>query len=139
MMRKPKRSGTGHHLFADANISPIHGRNSQSEFGNGKNTPLDLIKEEIAIMKKLNHVNLVSLLEVLDDPDEDSLYMVLVYCKKGVVMKVGVEGPADPYDEPTSRYWFRQMILGIEYRMFIYPKIAFLFSFVGTRSRRRNY
>ena len=68
-------------------------------------------------MKKLNHANLVSLLEVLDDPDEDSLYMVMDYCKKGVVMKIGIENPADPYDETTSRYWFRQMILGIEYRM----------------------
>lgn len=36
----------------------------------------DLIKEEIAVMKKLDHVNLVSLIEVLDDPEEDSLYMV---------------------------------------------------------------
>ena len=103
-------------------MSPIHRRSTQSELESERMHPLDLIKEEIAIMKKLHHVNLVSLLEVLDDPDEDSLFMVLDYCKKGVVMKVGIEGPADPYDEPTSRYWFRQLILGIEYRMFINSK-----------------
>ncbi|KAJ9661732.1 hypothetical protein H2201_006403 [Coniosporium apollinis] len=67
--------------------------------GSDSNNSLDLIKEEIAIMKKLNHPNLVSLIEVLDDPDEDSLYMVLEMCKKGVVMKVGLDDPADPYDE----------------------------------------
>ena len=67
-------------------------------------------------MKKVNHVNLVHLLEVLDDPDEDSLYMVVDYCKKGVVMKVELDGRVDPYDEPTCRFWFKQMILGIEYR-----------------------
>lgn len=75
----------------------------------------DLIKEEMAIMKKLNHGNLVSLIEVLDDPDEDSLYMVLEMCKKGVVMHVEVDQDADPYDEETCRCWFRDMILGIEY------------------------
>lgn len=76
---------------------------------------LDLIKEEIAIMKKLDHNNLVSLVEVLDDPQEDSLYMVLEMCKKGVVMKVGLDERAEPYDDETCRCWFRDMILGIEY------------------------
>lgn len=76
----------------------------------------DLIKEEIAIMKKLNHPNLVSLIEVLDDPEEDSLYMVLEMCKKGVVMKVEVDEGADPYDEEACRCWFRDLILAIEYR-----------------------
>lgn len=66
-------------------------------------------------MKKLNHDNLVSLIEVLDDPNEDSLYMVLEMCKKGVVMKVGMEQKADPYDEESCRCWFRDLILGIEY------------------------
>jgi [calcium/calmodulin-dependent protein kinase] kinase len=76
---------------------------------------LDLIKEEIAIMKKLNHDNLVSLIEVLDDPTEDSLYMVMEMCKKGVIMKVGLEERADPYDDERCRLWFRDLILGIEY------------------------
>jgi [calcium/calmodulin-dependent protein kinase] kinase len=74
-----------------------------------------LIKEEIAIMKKLNHHNLVSLIEVLDDPTEDSLYMVMEMCKKGVIMKVGLEERADPYDDEHCRCWFRDLILGIEY------------------------
>ncbi|KAF2866473.1 kinase-like domain-containing protein [Massariosphaeria phaeospora] len=90
--------------------SPLH-RHSSSE----ENNSLDLIKEEIAIMKKLNHPNLVSLIEVLDDPEEDSLYMVMEYCKKGVVMQVGLEERADPYDEEQCRCWFRDMILGLEY------------------------
>jgi [calcium/calmodulin-dependent protein kinase] kinase len=76
---------------------------------------LYLIREEVAIMKKLNHPNLVQLIEVLDDPEEDSLYMVLEMCKKGVVMKVGVDDAADPYSPETCRCWFRDLILGIEY------------------------
>ena len=96
--------------------SPIHRQSSidlqdQEENGN----PLYLIKEEIAVMKKLNHDNLVSLIEVLDDPNEDSLYMVLEMCKKGVIMKVGMDEKADPYDDESCRCWFRDLILGIEY------------------------
>jgi [calcium/calmodulin-dependent protein kinase] kinase len=91
--------------------SPLH-RHSTTE----ENNAFELIKEEIAIMKKLNHPNLVSLIEVLDDPEEDSLYMVMEMCKKGVVMQVGLEDRADPYSEEQSRCWFRDMILGLEYR-----------------------
>ena len=96
--------------------SPLF-RHSASEIQDGEEggNSLYLIKEEIAIMKKLNHQNLVSLIEVLDDPSEDSLYMVLEYCKKGVVMKVGVDERADPYEDDDCRCWFRDLILGIEY------------------------
>lgn len=36
---------------------------------------LSLIRTEVAIMKKLDHPNLVKLFEVLDVPEGDSLYM----------------------------------------------------------------
>lgn len=66
-------------------------------------------------MKKLDHPNLVSLYEVLDDPTQDSLYMVMEMCKKGVVMRVGLDQRADPYPDDLCRYWFRDLILAIEY------------------------
>lgn len=68
-------------------------------------------------MKKLNHPNLVQLIEVLDDPTEDSLYMVMEMCKKGVVMRIDLdlESHVDPYPEETCRLYFRDLILGIEY------------------------
>lgn len=90
------------------NASDIH---AEEEGGSA----LNLIREEIAIMKKLHHNNLVALYEVLDDPSEDSLYMVMEMCKKGVVMKVEVGDRADPYDTESCRCWFRDLILGIEY------------------------
>jgi [calcium/calmodulin-dependent protein kinase] kinase len=34
------------------------------------------------------------------------LYMVMEMCKKGVVMKVGLEEKADPYDDEQCRCWF---------------------------------
>ena|ERR1700761_4479410 len=93
---------------------PLH-RQTLSPSPDATNS-LDLIRQEIAIMKKLDHPNVVSLIEVLDDPSEDLLYMVLQMCKKGVVMHVGLDERADPYDNERCRLWFRDMILGLEYR-----------------------
>ncbi|KAL2067991.1 hypothetical protein VTL71DRAFT_16089 [Oculimacula yallundae] len=117
ILRRPHGTRRPGHLAAGGGLNaPLH-RHSASDIHNNQEqgNPLYLIKEEIAIMKKLNHPNLVSLIEVLDDPEEDSLYMVLEMCKKGVVMKVGLNEQADPYDCEKCRHWFRDMVLGIEY------------------------
>lgn len=117
ILRRPNAGRRPGHLAAGLGFnSPLH-HHSASDIHDREveGNPLYLIKEEIAIMKKLNHNNLVSLIEVLDDPNEDSLYMVLEMCKKGVVMKVGMEEKADPYDDESCRMWFRDLILGIEY------------------------
>ena len=37
--------------------------------------PLDNVRREIAILKKLDHPNVVKLYEVLDDPQEDELIL----------------------------------------------------------------
>lgn len=105
--RGPRRPSAGFN-------SPLRRFPSGDDAAQGENS-LYLIKEEIAIMKKLDHHNLVSLIEVLDDPSEDSLYMVMEMCKKGVIMKVGLDDQADPYDDERCRCWFRDLILGIEY------------------------
>jgi calcium/calmodulin-dependent protein kinase kinase 2 len=88
---------------------------------------LYLVRGEIAIMKKLNHENVVKLVEVLDDPKGDSLYMgnpflsesdvVIEYCKKGPVMDIGLETRAKPYSPEQARNLFRDLVLGMEYRM----------------------
>ncbi|KAK1986821.1 kinase-like domain-containing protein [Colletotrichum cereale] len=112
--RRPQRFA--HRVSLNAPLSPHFGDFGQeSKAGWNVNDALFFIREEIAIMKKLNHPNLVQLIEVLDDPEEDSLYMVLEMCKKGVVMKVGLTEKATPYGEDLCRYWFRDLILGIEY------------------------
>ena len=116
ILRFPHAARKKGHIAAGLGLNaPLH-RHSTSELQDtDQGSALSLIKEEIAIMKKLNHGNLVSLIEVLDDPREDSLYMVLEMCQKGVIMKIGVEEKADPYDEESCRCWFRDLILGIEY------------------------
>lgn len=116
LLRKPNQGRRPGQIAAGLGFnSPLHRLSSTDAQGPAANNSLSLIKEEIAIMKKLDHNNLVSLIEVLDDPGEDSLYMVLEMCKKGVAMKVGLDERAEPYDDETCRCWFRDMMLGIEY------------------------
>ncbi|XP_071621036.1 calcium/calmodulin-dependent protein kinase kinase 1 isoform X1 [Heliangelus exortis] len=74
--------------------------------------PLDRVYQEIAILKKLDHVNIVKLIEVLDDPAEDNLYMVFDLLRKGPVMEVP---SAQPFSEEQARLYFRDIVLGIEY------------------------
>lgn len=74
--------------------------------------PLDKVYREIAIMKKLDHPNVVKLVEVLDDPEDDQLYMVFELLERGEVLEV----PTDrPLDEAAAWTGFRDVLLGLEY------------------------
>ncbi|XP_061537876.1 calcium/calmodulin-dependent protein kinase kinase 1b isoform X1 [Phycodurus eques] len=74
--------------------------------------PLQMIYREIAILKKLHHHNVVKLVEVLDDPDEDGLHMAFELMTKGPVMEVPTD---EPLTEEEARFYFRDLVLGIEY------------------------
>ncbi|XP_072523721.1 calcium/calmodulin-dependent protein kinase kinase 1 isoform X2 [Salminus brasiliensis] len=74
--------------------------------------PLERVYQEIAILKKLDHLNIVKLVEVLDDPAEDNLHMVFELMQKGPVMEVPTDSP---FSEEQARLYFRDIVLGIEY------------------------
>ncbi|XP_058057336.1 calcium/calmodulin-dependent protein kinase kinase 1 [Anopheles bellator] len=75
-------------------------------------SPLDRVYREIAVLKKLDHPNVVKLVEVLDDPLEDDFYLVFELVQQGEVLSI-------PTDTPLSeeRAWnvFRDVLLGVEY------------------------
>ncbi|XP_044740546.1 protein kinase 3-like isoform X2 [Chrysoperla carnea] len=75
-------------------------------------SPLDRVYREIAVLKKLDHPNVVKLVEVLDDPVEDHLYLVFELLEGGAVMTVP---SATPITEEQAWAYFRDVILGIEY------------------------
>lgn len=77
--------------------------------------PLDLVRGEMAVLKKLNHPHIVRLYEVLDDPSGDSLYMVFEMMHKGVLMNIEVDEVAEPLSDADARRYFKEMMLGIEY------------------------
>lgn len=78
----------------------------------GAADPLAKVYREIALLKKLDHPNVVKLVEVLDDPDEDNLYLVFELVERGEILQI----PADkPLDEETARKNFRDVVMGVEY------------------------
>ncbi|KAJ5550614.1 hypothetical protein N7461_005312 [Penicillium sp. DV-2018c] len=48
--------------------------------------PEDKVKKEVAILKKARHPNVVSLLEVIDDPNRQKVYIVLEYVENGEIV-----------------------------------------------------
>uniref|UniRef100_A0A8C7DGE1 calcium/calmodulin-dependent protein kinase n=1 Tax=Oncorhynchus kisutch TaxID=8019 RepID=A0A8C7DGE1_ONCKI len=73
--------------------------------------PLERVYQEIAILRKLDHLNIVKLVEVLDDPAEDNLHMGM-YLTRLPVMEVPTDSP---FTEDQTRLYFRDIVLGIEY------------------------
>uniref|UniRef100_F6R1V5 calcium/calmodulin-dependent protein kinase n=1 Tax=Callithrix jacchus TaxID=9483 RepID=F6R1V5_CALJA len=74
--------------------------------------PIEQVYQEIAILKKLDHPNVVKLVEVLDDPNEDHLYMgkeALFFCHPHSVPTL------KPLSEDQARFYFQDLIKGIEY------------------------
>lgn len=49
-------------------------------------SPEDKVKKEVAILKKARHPNIVGLLEVIDDPNRQKVYIVLEYVENGEII-----------------------------------------------------
>ncbi|KAK8794026.1 hypothetical protein WA171_003153 [Blastocystis sp. BT1] len=49
-------------------------------------TALEKVEREIALMKRLRHPNLVQLIDVVDDEEQDQIYMVIEYVENGQIM-----------------------------------------------------
>ncbi|KAK2808813.1 hypothetical protein FQN50_004289 [Emmonsiellopsis sp. PD_5] len=48
--------------------------------------PEDKVKKEVAILKKARHENVVSLLEVIDDPNQQKVFIILEYVENGEII-----------------------------------------------------
>ena len=73
----------------------------------------DSVLGEIAVMKQLQHPNIVRLYEVIDDPDEDLLFMVMEVVGGG-----DLSAPIEAkriVPEPELRLWLRGLVLGLEH------------------------
>uniref|UniRef100_A0A8B9J1V0 calcium/calmodulin-dependent protein kinase n=1 Tax=Amazona collaria TaxID=241587 RepID=A0A8B9J1V0_9PSIT len=86
---------------------PPRGAKAASEGCLQPKGPIEQVYQEIAILKKLDHPNVVKLVEVLDDPSEDHLYM-----GNCPVMEIPT---LKPLSEDQARFYFQDLIKGIEY------------------------
>jgi len=88
-------------------------------------TALEKVEEEIAIMKQLSHPNLVCLYEVIDDPDDDVMFMVMEYIPLGEVMSWDLDKLTycrndhaqinGHFDENHASHYFVDIMHGLAY------------------------
>lgn len=107
-----KRKSRHKHLPREAPL-PASGRPRVSVANNIGSTE-NKIRKEIAIMKKCDHHHVVRLLEVIDDPMEKKIYMVIEFMEGGEIKW------RDNQQRPTltvgqTRRTFRDVVLGLEY------------------------
>ncbi|KAL0207410.1 hypothetical protein P9112_012038 [Eukaryota sp. TZLM1-RC] len=74
----------------------------------------DRVQTEIAIMKQLRHPNIVSLIEVIDDPSSNKLFLVMEYVSEGAVMPDDVK-LMKPLEALDSWIFFRDLVMGVDY------------------------
>lgn len=84
----------------------------------GSSASGDLVRE-IAVLKKLDHPNVVKLREVIDDPSSDSLLLVMEYVAGGSLeqAQVGPKGARRwvPVPEAVTLRYVQEICQGLEY------------------------
>lgn len=86
-------------------------RQRQGRFGSA----LDTVKAEIALMKKIRHPNCVGMVEVIDDPKADEVFIVLEFVDGGASQPIGKDGLPVRLKEATIWSHMRHLVLGLEY------------------------
>ncbi|KAG2184797.1 hypothetical protein INT43_000710, partial [Umbelopsis isabellina] len=71
------------------------------------------VKREIAIMKLIDHPNIISLIDVIDMSDSPNLYLILEYVEGGELFEHLVS--RGRLCETEARRYFQQIIFGLEY------------------------
>eukprot|EP01032_Pedospumella_encystans_P009513 gene9513-11190_t len=71
------------------------------------------IKQEIAVMKRLQHVNIVNLHEVIDDQNARKIFLIQEYMEGGPLMADAEE--CEPVDVILARKYFRDILRGVCY------------------------
>jgi len=81
--------------------------------GAKSNADSDTIMREISVMKRLAHPNVVRLFEVIDDPGQNTLYLVMDLVEGGTLAAPIASKRRVP--EPELRAWLRDTFLGLEH------------------------
>eukprot|EP00127_Corallochytrium_limacisporum_P002358 Clim_evm1s118 gene=Clim_evmTU1s118 len=77
---------------------------------------MNIIRKEIAVLKKLKHDNIVKLYEVMDDPSKDRLYLIFELLDGGSPIILKSDGTAEsPLPLAVAQKYFCDLVLGMEY------------------------
>ncbi|KAI9277229.1 kinase-like domain-containing protein [Phascolomyces articulosus] len=70
---------------------------------------------EIEVLKQLDHPNIIRLVQAIDDPESDSIYLVMEKADKGSIMDIGSNSTIKPYSQEQCCDYFGQLVDGIDY------------------------
>lgn len=76
---------------------------------------LEMIQNEITMLKDLKHDNVSKLVEVMNDPDHDNLIMVFDLCEYGPIMKLKIGEMVRPFNETLCKHYFKDIVNGLKY------------------------
>ena len=83
--------------------------------GSSSNTnEKDALMREVTLMKQMRHPNIVNLIEVIDDPQHDFLYIISQYCDGGTVMSSSL-GKHNALPLNVAHTYFRDLIRGVAF------------------------
>ncbi|ORY89975.1 hypothetical protein BCR43DRAFT_480777 [Syncephalastrum racemosum] len=71
------------------------------------------VRREVAIMKLINHPNVMGLIDVIDDDSSPDLHLILEYVEGGELFEYLVS--KGRLSEKEARHHFQQIILGLDY------------------------
>ncbi|KAI9304917.1 hypothetical protein BJ944DRAFT_277982 [Cunninghamella echinulata] len=71
------------------------------------------VRREIAIMKLIRHPNVMTLIDVIDDPNASELYLILEYVQGGELFEYLVS--KGRLSDAEARKHFQQIILGLDF------------------------
>ena len=73
------------------------------------------IRREVALVKKLDHPNVVRFFEVIRDPLGDKLYFVMEYLAKGPIQSTDSQSGLKPVAPELVWMYFRDVVAGLDY------------------------
>eukprot|EP00759_Apiculatamorpha_spiralis_P051074 PhF_6_TR5109/c0_g1_i1/m.7210/K07359/CAMKK2; calcium/calmodulin-dependent protein kinase kinase 2 len=71
---------------------------------------MDAVRTEIAILKALNHPNIIKMYALIDDPSETKLYLIMEYLEGGQLYHVNPDGTAG---SPMEKERLKKHVVGI--------------------------
>lgn len=82
-----------------------------------------VIRSEIAILKKISHPNIVKLIEIIDDEEYKRVYLIMEYCAKGSINRPSVNDnfPLSLSTEPKTlnekevKVHMKSLLLALDY------------------------
>ncbi|GIL76111.1 hypothetical protein Vretifemale_5833 [Volvox reticuliferus] len=112
-------------MMRNVGMSPLSGSQTEGQRGpsplSSPRTPNGMTDEysnEIAVMKELDHPNVVKLYEVIHDPSNNKLLMTMEYVEGGCVLAGSSPTQKVPIPEATAVKYFRDVVKGLEYLHF---------------------